>query len=71
MKAELSQSPLSSAYLRQYPKRFERIIGLSVENVDDLVRRISQQRLEKLLSTHVLWDAERTRRMHECSSRDH
>lgn len=34
MKSELSQSPLSSAYLRQYPKRFERIIGLSVENVD-------------------------------------
>jgi hypothetical protein len=70
MKSELSQSPLSSAYLRHYPKRFERIIGMSIECFDDLVRRVSQQRLEELLSTQVLWDAERTRRMHERTSSD-
>ncbi len=35
---------------------------MNVENVDDLVQRISQLRLQELLATQVLWDADRTRR---------
>jgi Helix-turn-helix of DDE superfamily endonuclease len=68
MKSKLSESPLSSASLRQSPKRFERIIGMSVENFDDVVARVSQKRLESLLSKQVLWDAERTERLHERTS---
>lgn len=70
MQSKLSQSPLSSAYLRQYPKRFERIIGMSVENFDNLVERISQRRFQELLAQQVLWDADRIGRMHERTSRD-
>jgi hypothetical protein len=70
MTSTLAQSPLSSAYLRQYPKRFERIIGLSVANFDDLVKRVRQQRLKDLLTRQVLWEAERTERFHERTSRD-
>jgi hypothetical protein len=70
MKSELSESPLSSAYLRHYPKRFERIIGMSVENFDDVVRRVSQKRLQALLAAQVLWDADRTERLHKRTSHD-
>jgi Helix-turn-helix of DDE superfamily endonuclease len=65
MMTPLSQSPLSSAYLRRYPKRFERIIAISVENFDDVVRRVSHQRREHLVAHQVLWDTEGTERFHE------
>jgi hypothetical protein len=68
MQSKLSQSPLSSVSLRQNPKRFERIIGLRIEDFDDVVRRVSQLRLRELLARQVLWDAERTERLHERTS---
>lgn len=70
MKPKLSESPLSSASLRQNPKRFARIIGLSVEDFDAVVERVSKRRLDELLARQVLWGAERTRRLHERTSRD-
>jgi hypothetical protein len=70
MKSKLSQSPLSSAYLRHYPKRFERIVGLSVEDFDALVVRVKHCRLEELLASQVLWDEDRTKRLHERTSTD-
>jgi DDE superfamily endonuclease/Helix-turn-helix of DDE superfamily endonuclease len=70
IKSELSQSPLSSAYLRHHPKRFERIIGLSVEQFDHLVQRVDQHRLDDLLARQVLWDAERTERLHKRTNND-
>lgn len=70
MKSKLSQSPLSSVSLRQNPKRFERIIGLCVEDFDDVVRRVSQQRFQELLARQVLWDRDRTERLHERTSGD-
>jgi hypothetical protein len=70
MQSTLSQSPLSSASLRQNPERFERIIGVNVADVDAIVSRVSALRLQELLSQQVLWDAERTERLHKRTSAD-
>lgn len=44
MKPTLSDSPLSSASLRQAPERCERILGMSVENFDNLLIRVRELR---------------------------
>ncbi len=43
---------------------------MSVENFDDLLERVSQERLQSLLAAQVLWDADRTERLHENTSKD-
>lgn len=70
MKPKLSDSPLSSASLRQHPQRFEQIIGVSVENFDHLLERVRAQRLEALLSARVCWDNDRVIRLHESTGGD-
>jgi hypothetical protein len=70
MMSELSQSLLSNAYLHQHPKRFERILGMSVEQFDTLVQRVNHHCLQDLLAGQVLWDAERTERLYKRTNKD-
>jgi hypothetical protein len=70
MKPKLSDAPLSSASLRKDPPRFERVLGMSVENFDQVLKRVTQLRLEALLSARICWEAERVVRLHERTSED-
>ena len=61
----LQDSPFSSVKLRQKPKRFLTLLGVSVDQFDSIFEKLCDLELQHQLHRHTLWRRERVEKMVE------